>query len=231
MKKRFTLIELLVVIGIIAILAAMLLPALSKAREKAEAISCVNNLKQIGLAMVSYSGDFKNYNCYTYVYAGSDGDSDGEAPQYTWMDAIINYVGDSKSYVCDSDMPNTHTSRRPPSTSSTTYDNPLEYSYGRAWWLGGSGKGTMNKMNAFKKPAQTNSVTDGNSYTYASWTTWNDNGKTIPNDAFAPFVNKTNSKCNVQFRHNNQYNALMFDGHVEAKTDSSYNDIMWRTKY
>ena len=229
MKKRFTLIELLVVIGIIAILAAMLLPALSKAREKAEAVACINNLKQIGLAMVSYSGDFKNYNCYTYRYSGSDDEGD-EAPRYTWMDALINYVGDSKSYVCDSEVPNSLTTRRPPSTSTATYDNPLEYSYGRAWWLGGSGQGNMLKMNAFKKPSQTNSVTDGSTFSYAYWTTWHKNGETTPNDAFAPFVNKDSSSCNVRFRHNNAYNALMFDAHVEAKTDSNYNDIMWRTK-
>lgn len=57
MKEKFTLLELLITIGIIAILAAMLLPTLAKARAKGESASCIGNLRQIGMAVMQYAGD------------------------------------------------------------------------------------------------------------------------------------------------------------------------------
>ena len=70
-KRHFTLIELLVVISIIAILAAMLLPALGRSKEQSKDSVCKNNLKQMGIALNAYTLDFNNQVIVHYETAAA----------------------------------------------------------------------------------------------------------------------------------------------------------------
>ena len=123
--EGFTLIELLVVIAIIAILAAILFPVFAQVRERARAISCTSNLKQLGLGCLMYEQDNDEKLIPTFIQLPQPVDSNPVDYFITWRVLVQPYIKNSKIYVCPSNTANAGTmwgmTERPDLDYASTY--------------------------------------------------------------------------------------------------------------
>lgn len=134
MRKGFTLIELLVVIAIIAILAAILFPVFAKAREKARQASCLSNVKQLMLGILSYTQDYDEVLPDHYTHGGPYG-------TVPWNAKLEAYVKNHQIFVCPSNKFN-HCTTEGSAWGYVTWARYWPISYGFNTWNGGGTGGT-----------------------------------------------------------------------------------------
>ena len=199
-KNGFTLIELLVVIAIIAILAAMLLPALSKARERARQSVCMSNLKQIGVCFVMYIQDNDEW-----IPAANGEPKTSNWDTWAGQSGILPYVKNVKVYECPSSyIEGSFRKVPPPGTSCRFYHIGYGYNY---WDRVHSCNWPRQKIGQIKRPSGTLIICDSFGDTTGSlWPFF------VGSCAYA--VTSGGPYRVVSDRHNGGANVLHFDWHV-----------------
>lgn len=205
-KKIFTLVELLIVIAIIVILAAMLLPALNKARDKAKASSCISNMKQISLALDMYQND--NRDLYPEVQGGAS---------FTgWTSQLYDhkYIPNYGTMVCPSRAP--YSDARNKVAADVYWEMAyLTYGMGNTYYTGAADRECINSKKAFA-PSRSEVILDSVNLNPPAWV--NTHGFS-PEKAVQTLVARKHlgsSTEAVELRHNKKTNVVFMDGHIAA---------------
>lgn len=235
-KSAFTLVELLVVIAIVGLLAGLTIPAIAGARGKANDSKCLSNLRQIGLAFLSFASDNNGY-----LPRGNNNTDDTGTAGREYYKAIYNYIPTlnnkmsgkqvNKVFLCPAE-------KQPPdqSTSCTQYTASFALEAGNSSTTdtGMNGNGPRS-LASIESPTKTILLVDGkigiSSYAYQteSSTTWN----ALRSDLDKPDPATTEK---VKFRHSSgsAINAVYADGHAgtikwsERNDTNRFSELIWR---